>query len=149
MELLSSITNSQASIALLIFAILFTYFVFAKRWSACTGRYVTEGKVLWSSYDYLAGSKRPTKVGIIDFNYWVNGELFHSNYYCPKVTGDYYVKKYPGGSVIPVFYSIKKPGYCVIDKPPSSFQVLFGAIRSFIITPLIIANTGLFIWHLF
>lgn len=149
MDFISNLTHVKLSIALLVLALPFTYQIYAKRWSACTGRHFTKGKVLWSSYDYTGSYGSNRKVGIIDFNYWVDGELFHSYYYCPRGSGDYYVKKYPAGSVIPVFYSIKDPSYCVIDSPPSSFKVLFDSIGSYIISPLIVANTGLVIWRLF
>lgn len=145
MELLYTITNLEASVALLLLTAPLAYHVFASRWSACTGNYVTQGKVLWSSFDYVGGTSRAEKVGIVDFNYWVDGELFHSNYHCPKGMEEYYVNKYPSGSTIPVYFSVKNPDYCVIDKPPSSFQILFSAVQSFIITPLLVVNTVLFL----
>ncbi len=148
MDFISSLSHVKLNIVFLILVLPIIYQKYAKRWSACTGKYFTEGKVIWSSYDYTGSHSSNEKVAIINFHYWIDGELFHSHYYCPKNSGDHFVKKYPAGSMIPVFYSIKSPSYCVIDKPPSSFQILSDSVGTYMVPIFIIANAGLGILHL-
>lgn len=84
MDFISSLSHVKLNIVLLILVLPIIYQKYAKRWSACTGKYLTEGKVIWSSYDYTGSHSNNEKVAIIDFHYWIDGELFHSHYYCPK-----------------------------------------------------------------
>lgn len=138
-----------ANVASFICASLYSYQKYAKRWSASTGKYKTEAKVLWSSYEVLPGKLKIGEKGLLYLKYKVNDRIYNITYHCPKGKEKEYITDYPMGSFVPVFYSIKDPRYCEVIKPPLIKNIRNLSLMNFLKIQLGLPYIILAIWVLF
>ncbi|MFC1503305.1 DUF3592 domain-containing protein [Pseudomonadota bacterium] len=78
-------------------------------------KYTVTGRINWSEYGMFAADGNLKKEALITYTYVVDGKSYNGQYYIPRKIRKYgdggksLFEKYPEGSSIRVYYSIKNP----------------------------------------
>ncbi|MGF1715345.1 DUF3592 domain-containing protein [Photobacterium chitinilyticum] len=129
LEYFGSSFGKTYTIALVVLNLCFFIWNCRKIWGAFSDEFSVDGIITWSEYGWFANNGNFRKEGSITYRYVVDGKSYDGEYSIPyKIRrygdgGKSVVEKYPKGSSIRVYYSIKNPGNheteeltCFLDK---------------------------------
>jgi len=129
----NSFWGISVNILIVIIFGLMAYNKYAKRWSAMSGRYSTQGRITWSQY--LEENKRV----LISYAYSVNGISYNGEIPGVLFNTKKVLARYPKGKTITVYYAAKDPAYSRAEKPPAYAQLVSSTLW-YLILPLCLIN---------
>ncbi len=140
MEIFSTqyIESTWGIITNLIIIIIFglvAYNIYAKRWSAKSGKYSTKGYITWSGK--IPGGKPPY---LISYSYNINKVMYNGVLHVSPFRAEEEIKKNPKGKEIIVYYSDKDHGFSQAYRPPNHHNIIGQSVLQYLIAPLFLIN---------
>lgn len=119
---------------------LAAYSSYAKKWSAMTGHYFTDGHITWSEYVTYGITTSNSEQALVSYSYDVNGTLYNGVLNLPLFGKRQFVEKHPKGSSIKIFYSVRYPDFSRAIKPATHLDVIGASFLIYFLLPFMLIN---------